>query len=101
METLKIDKSSVTSKANGGECLIFPSKENRDWSTFKKPCQFKKGELILVSDIENPTENQIFIRYFDSMDENHIRTGNKDGVRWHYAWKYDNCPLPLNIGGDE
>ena len=31
-----------------GECMLFPSNENRDWSTFKKP-RFKRG----VSSIEN------------------------------------------------
>lgn len=28
-----------------GECMIFPSKENRDWSTFKRP--FKNGDVIV------------------------------------------------------
>lgn len=28
----------------GGECLLFPSKENRDWDTF---CPFKKGDVIV------------------------------------------------------
>ena len=29
------------------ECLLFPSKENRDWSTFKAPKQeFKKGDFV-------------------------------------------------------
>lgn len=23
------------------ECLLFPSKNNRDWSTFKAPCKYK------------------------------------------------------------
>ena len=29
-----------------GECLLFPSKENRDWDTF---CPFKKGDVIVSS----------------------------------------------------
>ena len=28
------------------ECMIFPSKENRDWNTFKKP-KFKNGDVIV------------------------------------------------------
>lgn len=28
-----------------GECLLFPSKDNRDWSTFNKP-KFKKGDFL-------------------------------------------------------
>lgn len=31
-----------------GECMLFPSKENRDWSTFHKP--FKDGDIIYVCD---------------------------------------------------
>lgn len=29
-----------------GECLLFPSKENRDWSTFNNTKRFKKGDFI-------------------------------------------------------
>jgi hypothetical protein len=29
-----------------GECILFPSKENKDWSQFKVPCQFKIGDII-------------------------------------------------------
>ena len=32
-----------------GECLIFPSKENRDWNSIKI-CPFKKGDLVAVRD---------------------------------------------------
>ena len=30
-----------------GECTIFPSKENRDWSTFKKPIKIKEGDPVM------------------------------------------------------
>lgn len=30
-----------------GECLLFPSKENRDWSTFKAISEFKKGDVVV------------------------------------------------------
>lgn len=29
-----------------GECLLFPSKENRDWNTFNNIKRFKKGDFI-------------------------------------------------------
>ena len=32
---------------DGGECLLFPSKENRDWSTFKYS-KFKPFDKVLV-----------------------------------------------------
>ncbi len=44
----KNDANYVVFENNGkycddGECLLFPSRENRDWSTFKKP--IKQGRL--------------------------------------------------------
>ena len=30
----------------GSECLLFPSKENRDWDTFQKP--FKDGDVLFI-----------------------------------------------------
>ena len=30
-----------------GECMLFPSKENRDWSTFKKPNKIKYGTPVM------------------------------------------------------
>ena len=32
---------------NNGECLLFPSKEQRDWSKFELPCQFKLGDVLI------------------------------------------------------
>ena len=31
-----------------GECTIFPSKENRDWSTFVKPIRVKEGDPVMT-----------------------------------------------------
>ena len=31
-----------------GECTLFPSKENRDWSTFEKPIKIKEGDPVMV-----------------------------------------------------
>lgn len=47
-----------------GECVLFPSKENRDWSTFQRP--FKDGDVVATLN-----GNQIFI-----FKENAV---NKDG----------------------
>lgn len=33
-----------------GECMLFPSKENRDWSIFKIYKKFKKGDFIVDTD---------------------------------------------------
>ena len=31
-----------------GECTLFPYKENRDWSTFKKPIKIKEGDPVMT-----------------------------------------------------
>lgn len=31
---------------SNSECLLFPSKENRDWSSFKIPCNYKHFEPL-------------------------------------------------------
>ena len=31
-----------------GECTIFPSKENRDWSTFVKPIKVNEGDPVMT-----------------------------------------------------
>ena len=39
------------SSRRGGECMLFPSKENRDWSTFKAPKrhkEFKPFQKVLI-----------------------------------------------------
>lgn len=45
---------------NKGECILFPSKENRNWNTFKRP--FKDGD-VLISEYGKPF---IFKRLNDS-----------------------------------
>lgn len=54
------------------ECMIFPSKENRDWSTFKQP-KFKNGDVI-VSACGN-------IALFSHTTKSLI--GNRDCVYYH------------------
>ncbi len=36
----------LISPIDDGECMLFPSKENRDWSTFLTP--FKDGDIIIL-----------------------------------------------------
>jgi len=43
---------------DNAECLLFPSKDNRDWSTFKvseKEYNFKPFDKVLVRDTDNDT----------------------------------------------
>ena len=32
-----------------GECILFPSRENRDWSKFKPTCEFKDGDIVATN----------------------------------------------------
>lgn len=32
-----------------GECLLFPSKDQRDWSKFEPPCEFKDGDIVATT----------------------------------------------------
>lgn len=32
-----------------GECILFPSKDQRDWSKFVPPCKFKDGDIVATS----------------------------------------------------
>ena len=64
------------------ECLLFPSKDNQDWSTFKAPKpepQFKPFDRVLVRDFDDdPWYNSTF----------GFISNNKD--RQESGWRY-NC----------
>ena len=32
-----------------GECVLFPSREERDWSKFKPTCEFKDGDIVATN----------------------------------------------------
>ena len=44
-----IDSLGKLMHEHPGECTLFPSKENRDWSTFKKPIRIKEGTHVMCS----------------------------------------------------
>lgn len=62
------------------ECMLFPSKENRDWSTFKQP-KFKNGDVI-VSACGN-------IALFSHTTKSLI--GNRDCVYYHCLLNSGGC----------
>lgn len=52
-----------------GECMLFPSKENRDWSTFKVPQKHKHFEAfqkVLYKSYNNPNKELIWTADFYS-----------------------------------
>lgn len=70
-----------------GECLLFPSKENRDWSTFKVPKKeydFKPFDKVLVRDAEDSIWWADFYSHLDE-DNKH----NTVGGIFNYCIRYE------------
>lgn len=49
------EEGKISIEYPNSECILFPSKENRDWSTFKveKSYEFKPFDKVLVRDADN------------------------------------------------
>lgn len=56
-------KDGTYTRAIDAECLLFPSKDNRDWSTFRKP--FKDGD-ILTSESDGCKGNPFIFKQINS-----------------------------------
>lgn len=59
------------SSRRGGECMLFPSKDNRDWSTFKAPWghkHFEPGQKVLVP-YNNGTTCKLRLTFYSHYDE--------------------------------
>lgn len=81
---------------SNGECVLFPSKEYRDWSKFQveKSCKFKPFEPVLVRDCES---DKWRCNYFSHMDgENYICVG----TTWNYCIPYNSTTKHL-VGTNE
>lgn len=75
-----------------GECMLFPSKENRDWSTFKAPKKeydFKPFEKVLVRDDEESTWSADFYSHFIDNDEEFLRGYITAGGMWKWCIPYE------------
>lgn len=66
----------------GKECMLFPSKDNRDWSTFKAPWQRKHFEpfqkvLVLTRELNDGPQyyNADFYSHWDKSSELHYTVG--------------------------
>ena len=75
-----------------GECMLFPSKDNRDWNTF---VNFKNGELVWVKD---DIDRVWHARYFSHVENGkfYVYTNqNKDGDTryWENCVKFDKRPF--------
>lgn len=75
---------------DGGECLLFPSKDNRDWSTFKVPNKLPKTWEEFCT-LKPNTVNDYYIDYTCSLIVNNGIFSNNRIIR--DAGK-DKCLLP-------
>lgn len=57
---------------NKAECLLFPSKDNTDWSTFKtskKEYEFKTFDKVLVRDAKDDVWNINFFSFINTLSD--------------------------------
>ena len=69
-----------------GECMLFPSKENRDWSTFQRP--FKDGDILYINYggsfkyiviFKEIISNTVYVHIYYSYFSNSFNIDNKLG----------------------
>ena len=69
------------------ECMLFPSKDNRDWSTFKAPKpepKFEPFQRVLVRDYKDKPWVNDFFGYLEDGTDFICSTG-----RWTYCIPYE------------
>lgn len=70
-----------------GECMLFPSKENRDWNTvdYSKPRRkdLPVGTPVFCFEARNP-EYRLILRYYGG-DGYAFNDGNKEGKKTHWG----------------
>ena len=74
-------------ECEGAECLLFPSKENRDWSTFKAPekeYDFKPFDKVIVRDDKVHTWCADFYSH-RAENTRHVTVGGS----WKYCIPYE------------
>ena len=77
-DTINVTKKGLHYKDNNGECVLFPSKDQRDWSKFEKfwdkpkvekfdPKTFQPFDKVLIKDIDSCWVAAIFSHIDDSI----------------------------------
>ena len=82
---------SVGSEFANGECVLFSSKDNRDWSTFKVPKAHKKFEpyqKVLVKVYGKSDWDAGLYNHYDALTNRHYLIGG-DWVKDEYIIPYE------------
>ena len=77
-KALFFDNYGVIYNCPNGECLLFPSKENRDWLTLrpsKSHKEFKKFQKVLVKDWRDKKWWAGFYSHYDVSQNKHCLVG--------------------------
>ena len=82
--TIEFMFNGAMCQAMDAECVLFPSKDNRDWSTFVPPCPFKPFDKVVVRRGQSVWYAEFFSHY-DAENKVYICIG----------LEYDEC-LPYN-----
>lgn len=67
-----------------GECVLFPSKDNRDWSNFKPIPEFKPFDKVLVRNSEDEQWSAALFSHIDSYG-----LFNASAYFWKYCILYE------------
>ena len=81
-----------------GECLLFPSKDNRSWEDFEYRQQFKPFDKVVVRDGPGETWKVDFFCYYNDKTLRTVCTG---GVTWKYCLPYNEMTARLIGTTDE
>ena len=81
-------KEGKHSQHGNGECILFPSKENRDWNKFELSCKFKPGDVLTSND-------GLYITIFNKKDC--LPMGGESNVLYYNCY-YDTKSSRLEMG---
>lgn len=81
-----------------GECLLFPSKDNRSWEDFEYRQQFKPFDKMVVRDSPDETWKVDFFCYYNDKTLRTVCTG---GMTWKYCLPYNEMTARLIGTTDE
>ena len=96
------------------ECLLFPSKENRDWGTFKPELKFKKGDFVVMTILNYKLANKEEINQTIFIFKEGFRGAFVDIVRgsafcglfpdntfFNEVWLWECCEKQLNVATEK
>ena len=107
-EVNSVTKSGLVISDYRGECVLFPSKDQRDWSKFERfwdkpkverfdPKTLQPFDKVLIRNVDNGFWNAAFFSYIAGQWVNCVGTGDVECVPYNEEIKHligtnDDCP---------